>query len=188
MCPVLYGGRKPRLARKIQRGKRLGGSYEGDIFESAVTIRKHGKTRAITLAEKQFYAPEINPLELIRKPNEELRNPRKQFEVMTELKRLNAQKKLGLHILPTIRLRRTTGRRQPTIFSTRYKEIDPFTLDWPTLEKAVLERRREKSILLDLGYNVYFDAWKLIEDPVTKKPTCYIADFGGVEKIKHAPK
>jgi len=188
MSPVLYGGRKPRLARRIRRGKRLGGGYEGSVFESSVALKKHGKTRTILLAEKQFYAPEINPPELLRKSNEELRNPRKQFEVMTELKRLNAQKKLGLHILPTILLGRTIGRRQPTIFSTRYKEIDPSALDWPTLEKAVLERRREKSILLDLGYNVYFDAWKLIEDPVTKKPTCYIADFGGVEKIKHAPK
>ena len=167
------------MARRIQRGKRLGGNYEGVVFESTVTLKKHGKTRAILLAEKQFHAPAISPPEV-------LRNPKKQFEIMAGLKRLNAEKKLGLHILPTIRLRKSFGRRRLAFFLTRYKEIAELTEEqW---HEVFAQRKKEDDLLVKNGYRAYHDAWKLIEDPVTKKPTYYIADFGGVEKIETAAK
>ncbi len=174
MAPVLKGGRKPVKA-KIRRGRKLGGDYEGNVFEAKVTVKRGKEKRSIVLAEKVFKRRGRNSW-----PN--LRRPTAQFKIMSEFRELNKKEKLGLHILPTIRLRDRPFRRA-TIFSTKYEKVNYNSLS--SKQRAALEtqRKEEERILGDYGYWIPADVWQIIKDPLTGKPTYYIVDYGTIEKI-----
>ncbi len=178
MCPILHGGRKPVKVKEIKRGEILGSGGESIVFEATATVKKKGKTRAVKLAEKQFFGlpspfcPDPLPF----------RSPCRQFKIMTELKRFNNTKKLGLHILPTIRLTKRFLRRS-TLLLTRYKKVTLRNISSKQHNAASTQQEKEKKILKSIGYDVGEGAWKLIEDPITKEPTYYLADFGHIRKI-----
>ncbi len=182
MSPVLLGGRKPVNVKKIVRLKRLDKgrdkpgalALEGQTFEVVLTVERKGKQRKIRLAEKKFY-PGFESLVF--------KNPLKQFEIMSELKALNAREKLGLHIRPTIRLRKI-NRGKPRLILTLYDKLDINALSEHQILELQEQRHKERVKAWQNGFCIGADAWTLIKDPFTGKPTYYITDFGKVTKLK----
>ncbi len=176
--PKLYGGRKTREVKRIKRGRKLEAGYEGKVYEVEVVVKRGKKERKLKMAEKKFhlrrkytyFTPFCDPL--------------RQFEMMHELQELNRREKLGLHILPTIRLRKRIGRK-PTLIITKLRESKVLS----TAEKAALrdQERREEGILKDHGYGIRGDMWVVQRDPKTGKVTAWIADFGNIAKQEQIP-
>ena len=164
--------------KRIKRGKIIGVSCESETFEAGVIVKRGGRKRTVKLAERHFFKGRA-PRELELYP---LRDPIKQFEIMTELRHLNNEKNLSLHILPTIRLRKRFGRK-PTILLTHYKKISLNDLPREQKTMVLAQQGREQKILKKQGYVTQVDAWKLIKDPLTGEPTYYLTAFGGVKKI-----
>lgn len=88
MPPVLRGGRKAVKVKGIRKGKSLGRSCESETFEVNVIVKRKGRERKVKLAERQFFKGRP-PRGLGLYP---LRDPIKQFGIMTELKHLNTSK------------------------------------------------------------------------------------------------
>ncbi|MDP2973451.1 MAG: hypothetical protein Q8N60_00220 [Candidatus Diapherotrites archaeon] len=165
MSPVLHGGRKPVRVLRVKQYNKLGGNDEGRVFAVNVTVKRKGRKRTIKLAEKVFHKGHLRVSPLLP-----FGIPSLQFEIMSELKRLNVKKKLGLHILPTIRLRKIKGKK-PRLVLTRWKKIEWWRLSEKQQGEVLAQRGKEQKILEENGYDVLKDAWRLIEAPFTREPT-----------------
>lgn len=165
--------------KSIRRKGYLGGNVEGKVHKVRVTVKRKGKKREITLAEKRFYEKR-DPADSIN-----LKNPVRQFETMQELQRLNRRKKLGLRIVPTIRLREETGKK-PTLVLTKLtllkKENLPETQESEFFRDA--SRQQEKS--RENGYFLHGDCFEPMIDKETGKVVAIIADFGNVRKMQES--
>ena len=137
--------------------------------------KEEKKKRSIVLAEKVFKRRGKHAFLNLRRPTA-------QFKIMSEFRELNRKEKLGLHILPTIRLRDRPFRRA-TLFSTKYEKVNYNSLSSKQRVALETQKKEEVRILEDYGYWVLLDAWQIIKDPLTGKPTYYIVDYGTIEKI-----
>jgi len=174
---VLKGGRGDVVVEKIRQGRRLGGNREGVVHNAYVTVRKGEKRKKIVLAEKKFRKKKQWP------GLHHLRDPLAQFETMRGLLELNRKKGLGLHILPTIRLREMDDSSYRLIL-TRFKEYKFGTKSVSEMIEAEEIHKRDRKVLKENGYSLGGDCFSLIKDPETGKPRWFITDFGGVVKVK----
>ena len=192
---LLKGGRKTRSVESIKPLRMIGRGTEGDIYEVEVIIERRGKRKILKLAEKEFRYTHYSPLAPA------VGDPVAQFNLMKKLQRINRERKLGLHILPTIRLREVKGEKPRLLitllkntFSYSKKQGFQFELTdeelsrIPKAEKEYvnLQKSREERILKDLGFETFPDMWVLDRDPKTGKVTAWIADFGQISEKKKA--
>jgi len=174
---ILKGSRRDLVVEGIRQGRLLGGNTEGSISTVHVTLRAGNTRKTIELAEKTF-KPKKNWPGL-----HHLRDPVAQFKTMSGLLELNRKKRLGLHILPTIRLREM-GDGSHRIILTKFTKFNPGTATERELEKAKKIRIRDADLLSRNGYVLGGDCFSLIKDPTTGKPRWFITDFGVVVKVK----
>ena len=173
---VLFGGKRPVVVDSIARGKRIGGNNEGNVFEVNVQVSRGGKKHTLRLVEKEFHDKPFNPAEL------PYGDPQEQHKIMHEILKLNAKHNLGLHIAPTIRLKKIEGKK-PSLIMTRLENIETGFVPLDESKKISMQQRREKNILRDHGYSLGYDVWTVTKDPKTGKHTAWIADFGNVRRI-----
>lgn len=167
----LQGGRKTRKA-KIKRVKTLGKGWEGTVNLVEVTVKsKTGRKKTIELAEKKF------DIHGIGGHGRNFGFPKAQFNLMQKLIELNRKKELGLRLPTTIRLRKTiTGRRR--LLQTKFNEYKGKRPD-----EYYLDRKRQKSILLENGYTCGIDAFMPVKLENSGKVVAVIVDFGYIQKI-----
>jgi len=170
--PVLIGGRKPVIA-KIRAKKKLGQGFEGTAYEVEATAGKGERKRKISLVEKRFKSS------LFRRDLGNLRNPEAQFRIMGEISGLNRQKKLGLHILPTIRLRKR-WLRKPALIITNLDGIPYKELEGKQILQFYADFVRQQEILFNEGYYACSDAFMPVLNKKTDKVEAYIFDFGSI--------
>lgn len=171
---VLRGRTKSARARQIVRTRKIGGGKEGTVFEVQVLIQRGKRKRKLVLVEKSF----------LPYMDQRHRGALEQFETMQQLLRLNKEKRLGLHIIPNIRLKEEKGQR-PTLIMTKVKGI--IRMDELQPEEAKIVRQqisKEMRILREQGYNSNIDMWVCARDPVSKQAVAWIVDFGEIKKIK----
>tara|TARA_Y100000310_G_scaffold345795_1_gene470056 strand:+ start:2946 stop:3530 length:585 start_codon:yes stop_codon:yes gene_type:complete len=179
---LLRGGKNPVWATEIRRGDYIGGQAEGSIHEVEVVLEKGNRRRTVKLAEKEF-VDERGVWHRGDKPN--FANPTEQFETMQTLLKLNRERKLGLHIIPTIRLMGEGGYAKPRLIITRLKgEVDHKSLNKAEYKAVDDQKRREKQILKQHGFVIHSDVWIHVRDPKTGKVTAWIVDFGNLRKTK----
>ncbi len=203
--PLLKGGikhrqgRKPRGTRvkKIIVGKRIGFGTEGDINEIEVILEKRGRKtgelrrKKITMAQKEFLMGTLSqvrpPLKIeegwlarLRKKQPELGNPVTQFNAMHKLIRLNRAKKLGLRIVPTIRIVKRKG-KLPLLILTKLNYPD---LTQQQREQYWADLKRQCKILESSGYLPHDDFFIPHVDKKTGNCCAVITDFGNVHRIR----
>ncbi len=174
---ILKGGRRPIEVAIIKRKRPLGGDAEGHVYEIKVVVKKGRKGRMLRLAEKEFYQKKGTMLEGLF-PS--LRDPIRQFETMQGLLKLNREKKLGLRIIPTIRLREQEG-KAPTLIITKLKEIS-----WEKLsQRQKLEFKADQDRQVEIGkqntYLIRNDAFVPVFEQ-NGKVIAVITDFGCIMK------
>lgn len=166
---TFLGGRKP-IRAKLEIGRKLGEGQEGIVREANLTLTKNGRTRT-----KQFV---IKTFQSILPRKYSFRNPRKQFEVMQGLVELNKKKKLGIRIVPTIRLiKRRIVKDQ--LLVTRLNILE--NLSQSQRKEYEDDLYRQRNIGLENGYKISIDSFK----PVLGKDgkvNAILTDFGLVVK------
>lgn len=177
---VLHGGRKPRRVASITPKKLLHpGRYESSgvyEVEVVVTNKKTGRTKKLTLVEKKFF-----PL-LEKEVSPNVRNPVGQLNTVRGLAELNRKEKLGLNILPTVRLRKNKN-APPSLIVTKLNNLIEYkTLKGKEKENVDLRLKHIKKVLWKHGYNRHIDFFMFERNPLTGKITIWIADFGNLVK------
>lgn len=177
---ILHGGRKARRVTSIRLGERLGGGFEGNVYSAEVEIRKGNKTRKKAFALKRFFG---------RGHAGSFGNPQMQFELMQEIKKLNKEKKLGLRIIPTIRLKKVRPIKgsleipEHELILTKMDFVklgEPIPhIKWIFVQRDV---QRQREILSKEGYSISPDAF-LIAKTKNGEFMPYIADFGNIIKL-----
>lgn len=180
-------GKKSRgtPARIVRKGLLAEGEIEGNLYDVEVEVLgKNGRTRKVKMLEKEFLnrdlleyllgvdLPELSAIQNIRRPTT-------QFNTMVKLMRLNREKKLGLHILPTIRLRKRKG-HSPTLILTK---LNPVVLNELQTRQVFADVLRQGRILRIEGYSInLFDSFFAQIDS-KGNGIAVIFDFGNVLKI-----
>ena len=107
---------------------------------------------------------------------------------MEELQRENRKKKMGLRIVPTIRLRKMRGKKS-RILTTKLDTIGLIEKakrrdkDAEELRKPFIkDMTRQIAIGKANGWNIYIDAFEAVVDKKSGKVVAVIADFGNVTK------
>ncbi len=144
---------------------------------------KKGKERNVSLVEKRFYW--FTPLfahliGLMHRPNFGV--PIQQFKVVSDLVELNKKEKLGIHLPPTIRLRKRF--LVPSrIITTRLNVIEIRELGAIKLFQFWGDCKRQREILEKNGFACDLDSFL----PVQQKDgsiVAVLADFGTLAKIE----
>ena len=177
---ILRGGRKPRIV-SIKRGKLIHqGVYEANgIFDVKVTLMgKKGRTRTIAMVEKEF-KPKTSKNVLA--PN--IKDPKMQFKTMQELLRLNREMKLGLPILPTVRLKKIKGQKTTLLVTKVKNEIKLSELKADEIKELNEQEEQIRNILREHGYSTHSDFFIVARNPVTGKLIPWVADFGNLRKF-----
>lgn len=176
-----HGGRKTR-AVKISRIKKLYSGREGTTYEAKIELQKNTKKRKIELVEKEFHIRSRFYEE--RKNNQpHLQRPFRQYKLYNELKELNRKEKLGLPLIPTMRIVRSqNGMHKLLVTKINERGIGNFSKE----EREFLTRQEEKyeNIMRENGYNTHKDMWIYDRDPKTNKPRAWIVDFGNITRKK----
>ncbi|MDO8428856.1 MAG: hypothetical protein Q7S92_06625 [Candidatus Diapherotrites archaeon] len=189
---ILRGGIKHRKrirpqgtrVREIKRGKWIGSGNEGTIYESFVTLERNGRQRTVRLAEKEFDLDPSRPRSILAHKSNWQR-PLSQFNTMNRLIQLNRAKKLGLRIIPTIRLLKRKGQK-PTLVMTRLEtdlEMNSRTRG-TELDESIEDQNRQLDILRREGYSAHLDAFIIQMNPKTGKGIAVIADFGNIKRLR----
>lgn len=193
--PILKGGAKYRNRRvwtmlgfvrsffvpgtrvkEIKRIRILGAGNEGTTYEVDVVLDRYGKQRTVRMVEKQLKrAPylDFHPI----------RNFGAQFRIMNNLMTLNQKKRLGLRIVPTIRLLKGNKTRGlSSLITTKLNLLNPITLS--TLERNQFDQDqvRQGVILNREGYMTGADSFFPQRDPKTNQVVAVIGDFGTIKK------
>ncbi len=195
----LIGGKKPIKPFSFEKGKPLGFGAEGEVFSVRVRVERNGKKRGVTLAEKVFDAGASK-----RRP--ELPNfgsAEKQFALMKTISTLNREKKLGLRILPTIRLRTNeNGAKSLVLTKIKHEVRAPEKLvGWPPFrvvnrvrfpkyevtraEETVIYKEIERmdKILEKQGYATGEDTYLIGRNVKSGAVEVWIADFGKIRPV-----
>ena len=176
---ILKGGKKPVKVKTIETKKFIGYGAEAIVQEIKVTIERGKKQKQLELVEKNF----IKGAPPYKQPNS--REPIKQFKTMQKLLKLNFRKKLGLHIIPTIRLREIKEKK-PRLIMTKIKNVVKLkSLNKTEQTRVKKQTQKETDILEKLGYTTHQDIWIYCTNPKTGKTTAWIADFGNIAKKTH---
>ncbi|MFA6269340.1 MAG: hypothetical protein WCW13_00395 [archaeon] len=171
MIKKLIGGRNTVKA-KVKLGKRLGTGLEGTVREANLIFGKNGKTRTHQFAVKSFkwYFDSYGAWA----------NPKKQFQIMKELSTLNRQGKLGLRIIPTIRLIKTVFGKDKLLV-TKLNIVKDLT---PEQHADYLRDIKRQSLIgAKNGYSILKDAFQPVLDK-NGKVIAVLTDFGQVSKTK----
>lgn len=151
---------------------KLGKGNEARVYSRVVVVA--GK-RALRLAEKEFE-------KRFWIPTKSFRRPLKHFLSYEYLRTANIDQKLGLRLLPTLRIFHPNGNlKRLSILKT---ELPPLTL--PELNRAqqleyVLDRRRQINIMKKAGVDAYWkDVFYPVIDPATQKCVAVINDYGTI--------
>ncbi|MBI5228674.1 hypothetical protein HY991_01080 [Candidatus Micrarchaeota archaeon] len=170
--PVLEGGRKPIRVKRIMQGQLLGWGAEGNVSEVKVKLAAREKQRELALAEKEFN-PNANVHE-----GYPFWNPEYQFKAMRKLQALNREKKLGLRIVPTIRLRRREG-AAPTLLTTRLPRVTMADLTREQMRQFMQDVRRQQKTIERVGFKADFDSF-MPQIGKDGKAIAVLFDFGNV--------
>ncbi len=169
-------GKGAVVRARVKRGRKIGKGKEGKVHEVQIKIRKGRRKRAATLVEKKFFRKKFN--------KRSLGDPRKQFAVVSELIRLNRQKKLGLRLPATLRIKENLVGK-PSLLSTKIKIVEEMT--------KAQEREFWKDIIRQVrigvnnGFAILVDSFFPTIDPKSGKVVATIADFGNIVKGKLKP-
>jgi hypothetical protein len=185
--PLLKGGArhrhgvKPRgtRVRKIKRKKLIDVGTEAGVFEVEVEVRVGKRKKIVKMVEKEFRNP-IVPASYELYP---YGNPLMQFNIMNKLIKLNRSKKLGLRIIPTIRLRKIKGKKPRlvlTLLKNVLKEVELTPKQKKEFERDAL---RQQLIGKKNGYYILEDVFFPVIDSKTGKCLAVIGDFGGIRRI-----
>lgn len=168
---TFLGGRKP-IQAKLLVGRKLGKGEEGVVREANLTFTKNGKIRTKEFVIKTFKG--------IRNRDYAFKNPRRQFSIMQDLSALNKQKKLGLRIVPTIRLiKRPLVKDQ--LLVTRLNILEK--LSESQRREYENDLYRQKNVAADNGYKILPDSFRPVMDK-NGKIIAVLTDFGMVIKTK----
>jgi len=178
----LRGGRKTVKA-KVKRKKFLGKGFEGKVFEAEVTVKKKGKERTVTLAEKKFKRTRYKEkYARQKKKHPSFRDPKKHFATYQELKQLNQEKGLGLRLPRTVRLRKRLLRKSTLVMSKI--EIARFEdFKGRDLKNFIKDTKRQVEALKNYDYGIGPDSFFPVRGK-NGKITAVIGDFGTIRKIK----
>ncbi|MDD2531658.1 MAG: hypothetical protein PHY04_00655 [Candidatus ainarchaeum sp.] len=182
---VLHGGRKPRRVLSINPKKLLHkGYYESSgLFDVEVTVaNKKGRTKKLNLVEKKFFPcteKEVSP---------NIRNPIGHLRTVQSLSELNRREKLGLNILPTVRLKKNKN-APPSLIVTKLKNLVEYkNLKGTDKTEVDLKLKHIKKVLWKHGYNRHSDFFLFERNPLTGRITIWVADFGNLVKRKNIAK
>ena len=167
---ILLGGRKPVEVKLLNRKKFLDSGGEGYVYKVKVILRRGGRERKTTLAEKEFHT--------LEETGHPFRNPTKQFEMMQGLLKLNREKKLGLRIIPTIRLLKGKG----SLIITKLDVFNPYLLSPEQYSEFSKDVNRQLAILSSNDYYACSAAFHAILDKASGKVVAAITDFGSIKK------
>lgn len=174
---IAQGGRKRRTISEIKRIRELGMGREGTVHE--VEIKFTGGKRQIKrrFAEKSFTWP---PAEAFVSTQPSFGQPRRQFELMQELQKLNRKKNLRLNIFPTIRLLEEGTNRERLLLT----KMDFYESPLTDAEMQEVEKQEDhaKRTLRKMGFTLRRSSFKYTKDPITGKLKVWIADFGKITK------
>jgi hypothetical protein len=171
MNSTLSGGLKKRNAKTI-RGKVIDAGDEGRVHNSKVVLQKGFRKQVVRLVEKIFHSEYYTT-----HPPKTFRNPINQINNIRQLQRLNRKKKLGLNIVPTVRMRRLEN-GEYSLLTTKLNVLKRYDLTATEQREYKQDENRQTKIL-------YSHNWKISDDaflPVRKKGKviAMIGDFGKV--------
>lgn len=187
-------GRKPFGSRvsSVRKVRKLGKGAEGRVFEVEVTVKRFGRKRKLVLAEKHFRVFRIwlNKLVGFYYLPKPFGNPKEQFEIISKLIELNREKKLGLRLPATLRIRKRIF-RHPTLVMTLFENIMPFKQLTDSQRSEFLhDRRRQIDILEKRGYFSplargleWLDVFFPQVDGKTGKCVAVVGDFGAIDEL-----
>ena len=192
---LLYGGRKPREAifdfvrspwpedgsQPIKLGKR---GLEGQTFEGQLVFNRGKSQRTKAVAVKVFDEHTFGE-------GYSYGLPEKQLKIYNELKELNRRRKLGIHLLPFVRLLRRERGKHYLVEPNLQKNPDGRLIDlnyYITNHLLPAEARgdylkdmeRQTRILAENGYLCVQDAFVPVKD---RKHNVFamILDLGGIK-------
>jgi hypothetical protein len=184
---VLEGGIRPVKARRIVPKRTLlkrsffsiGGEAR-KVREVEVVVRIGNRERRVRLVEKVF-KPKIGFSREAFARRNPFRDPVMQLKIMREISKLNREKRLGLHIVPTIRLRKRRLRK-PTLLVTRLERYHflPGPLGEQRLKEFRQDIHRQQEVLALNNYFAAADAFVPVLNEKTAKVIAVIADFGNI--------
>lgn len=175
---ALLGGRKPRQVF-IKRGALIhpGMSESSGIYCAKVTVEgKNGKSKTIDLVEKRF-----KPRKRVKFMSPNFRHPKHQLKAVQELMRINREQKLGLNIIPTVRLRENS-KNPSSLLLTRLNAVKYASLTDAEKNEINRQERRALRTLKKIGFSADQDFFIIEKNPATGRVTSWIADFGNLYK------
>ena len=180
---LLQGGAKPRTVT-LKRNNIFSASRKtfetNRIYNTSVIVHgKNGRSKTLQLLEKTFRPP-VNPR---YNHSVTLRSPVNQLRAVKGLRELNREQKLGLNILPTVRLRKTT-RGKHTLLITKLNEIKYNSLSAKEKEEVDAQLTHAKKALSEFGYSTARDIFLIEKESKTGKVKVWIADLGTLEEAE----
>lgn len=200
--PTLKGGarKKALRAKAIHVGEYIGGRFEGNAHHVKVVVQANRRSRVIPLVEKKFKSKSNaiidgmvnqgatkNQATSVFKYNPALLNPRKQYKLMHEIAQLNRQKKLGIRLPTTIRLRTEPWylfRKPSLILSFIPHIVSKRMLSSDQKRQFNEDAERQLGELRRNGFTAGEDAFEPQVNPKTKECVAYLIDFGTVQRYK----
>ncbi|MFA5357565.1 MAG: hypothetical protein WC308_01440 [archaeon] len=186
VCLHLFGGIKTRVASGIREIRSIGrAGREGFVNEIEISIAKNGRAKKRRFAEKTFFDRQLS----------HLGKPVEKFRVIKALAKLNREKKLGLKIVPTIRLRfveKNDWRIITTILPIEESvqnailrskifsrsELAPTVLK--KMKEFTVDMERQQSVAQMNGYLIHNSAFVPVLRKGAKKVEAVIVDIGHI--------
>jgi hypothetical protein len=156
---------------KLKRGKKIGQGVEGKVYSGQVFVKRKDKTKAKKVVIKKF--------RFLFGDAGNFGRADKQFRTMKDLSTLNKQEKLGLRIIPTIRLKKNLFTYE--LIMTKLDIVKTNSLSPKEYEKYQRDIKRQKFIAQKNGFIVGRDAFFPIKE--NGKIVAIIGDFGNISKI-----
>lgn len=170
-----FSGIKPKGTKaEVKRGGKIGkAGFEGTLYETTVEFEGANRRKRRRIMVEKVFLP-------IGSNGPPLRRPITQFNTMVKLIKLNRAKKIGLRIIPTIRLLKRK-RQKPTLILTKLEVPENLT----TIQQVEFkhDKLRQQKIMREIGYSSPNDAFVPQIDIETGKCYALIADFGVIARL-----